>query len=64
MMTIPFPVQLQGQHLHPSPLPSPNCNLGTFMSLLLDSELLGNKVCTFWISVVLACDEKQHKLGN
>ena len=36
----------------------------THVSLLLDSGLLRNKDCTFWIYVVLACDEKQHKLGN
>ena len=33
------------------------------VSLLLDAELLGNKDCTFLISVVLAQAKKQHKLG-
>ena len=32
-MTVPSPVQPQGQRAHPSSLPSPNCSLGTLMCL-------------------------------
>ena len=50
--------------MHPLFLSSPDCNLGAVhVSLLLDAELLGNKHCTFLISVVLAQAKKQHKLG-
>lgn len=63
-LTLPSPGQLQGPAPHLSfLLPSPSCNVFIQVSLLQDSELLGNKDCAFLISVVLAQANMQPKVG-